>query len=158
MVSNHRKEFQRDIKDARWSIFQIFGYIVIPALVLVVILGFATGVINLASQPGKVIQKTFDADNMVYNYEWFKQKNQDIEATKRKIKTAEDTLSTFVETNGTDRSQWDYTIKEEYGRLSTVVQGLKNYKDDQIADYNAKSQMANRSIFKSGDLPERINK
>ena len=53
---------------------------------------------------------------------------------------------------------WRRDQREELARLSTIYLGLSNSLTDMIAEYNARSRMVNRSIFKTGDteLPEHI--
>ena len=104
-------------------------------------------------QETRIHEKTIDADNVVHNYEFFKQQAQDIKATDAKIKTAQTEMSSFKEVAG-DRDEWDYNDKNEYARLTANVTGLKNYRNEQVATYNARAKMANRSIFKTKELPE----
>jgi hypothetical protein len=102
-----------------------------------------------------MIEKTMDADNVIYNYEWFKTTYHYIDATQKKIATLENEKEAFNESAG-PRQNWSFEDKNEYSRLSSTISGLKNYKNDLIAEYNAKSKMINRKIFKGGDLPPEI--
>jgi hypothetical protein len=107
-------------------------------------------------QANRVINKTIDADNVIYNYEWFKLRHEDIGAIDQKIL---DTQNQFDNFKAYDPEK-GLTREESVTRsnLSTVVLGLKQQRSDLAAEYNAKSRMVNRSIFKAGDteLPERI--
>lgn len=102
-----------------------------------------------------VVEKTLDSDNVLYNYEWFKQTCQDVQAIDVKIQNTQSTVNQFREDAG-PRADWGFTDKDEFGRLNAVVLGLKNQRQDMVAKYNARSKMANRSIFKSGELPETL--
>ncbi len=106
----------------------------------------------------RIIDKTIDADNVIYNYEWFKQRHQDVQAIDTKIEQANQAVNQFKDDNG-ERSGWDMFDKQEYDRLNSVAIGLQQQRADIVAEYNARSRMANRSIFKAGDteLPETIN-
>ncbi|QIG73657.1 hypothetical protein EVC04_220 [Rhizobium phage RHph_I1_9] len=106
--------------------------------------------------PVAVVSKTFDADNIIYNYEWFKRQYNDIIAFNQKIDIAQSQISRFEESAG-PRTNWTFEDKQEANRLNSVVLGLRNQRESMIAEYNAKSSMVNRSIFKTGDLPETIN-
>ena len=145
-----------------WSFKKILGIIVLAAVLILVgrlvlfplfvarkIVGAATG----------VVERTLDPDNVIYNYEWFKLKYENYLATENKIENAEFTLAIFKDDAG-DRSKWSFEDKNESSRLSSIVLGLQNYIEDIVAEYNAKSRMVNRSIFKMGDkiLPERIER
>jgi len=101
----------------------------------------------------EITDKTLDADNVIYNYEWFKQQVEDIKATENKRDRALKTVIDFREFAG-NRANWTFEDKTEYSRLSTVHQGLENHLEDLVATYNARSKMANRSIFKDGLIPE----
>lgn len=97
----------------------------------------------------QIIQKTYDADNVIYNYEWFKQRYEDIGAQKTKIVNAETAVEEFK--NDTDeRSTWTFEDKTEYARLQSVATGNKQHLQDLIAEYNARAKMENRSIFQDG--------
>ncbi len=56
-----------------------------------------------------------------------------------------------------DRSKWTFEDKNEMSRLNTVYLGQQNYLQSVIADYNARTKMANRNIFQNGLLPNIID-
>ncbi len=103
------------------------------------------------------IEKTINADNAIYNYEWFKQKKEDIDAGKNKLVNARTTYDSFKMSLPTDRIKWGFEDKTEDGRLRTVVLGLENHLEQMIADYNARSRMATRNIFEDHVLPDFID-
>ena len=143
-----------------WSFKKILGIVVLAAVLILVgrivlfPLFVARKIVDAATG---VIERTLDPDNVIYNYEWFKLKYEEYLATKTKIKNTESTLATFKADAG-PRSDWSFEDKNESSRLSSVLLGLQNYIEDIKAEYNAKSRMVNRKIFKMGDkvLPERI--
>lgn len=98
-----------------------------------------------------IIEKTYNADNAIYNYEWFKNRYQDIKATETKIENAKETVDTFNQSAG-PRSEWTFEDKQESARLNSVVLGLKNHYEEIVAEYNARAQQVNRNIFQD-DLP-----
>lgn len=98
-----------------------------------------------------VIDKTYQADNAIYNYEWFKNRAEDIRATEKKIRNAKETVVAFEASAGA-RTAWTFEDKTEHARLSSVVLGLKNHYEEIVAEYNARAQQVNRAIFKD-DLP-----
>lgn len=100
----------------------------------------------------EIVDKTLSADNVIYNYEWFKSRFEAIKATENKRDIAKQTVINYKEFAG-DRTNWTFEDKNEYSRLSTIHQGLSNHLEDLVAEYNAKSKMANRSIFKDGLIP-----
>jgi hypothetical protein len=137
----------------------IFCFVFIGINVLDVALGFALlpwhVVHDQVDSANKIVDKTYDADNAIYNYEWFLQKEQDIKATEKNIETTKQQIEQFKKDNG-NMSTWDYQTKDSYRQLQTVYIGQQNYLNQQISDYNARSSMANRNIFKNG-LPAKID-
>ena len=100
--------------------------------------------------------KVLNADNAIYNYEWFKQKLQDIEANKKQLVNAQASLSSFEESAG-PRTTWTFEDKTEDSRLRSVTLGLQNFLETNIADYNARASMATRNIFADHVLPNFID-
>lgn len=145
-----------------WSFKKILGIIVLAAVLILVgrlvlfPLFVARKIIDAATG---VVERTLDPDNVIYNYEWFKLKYEGYLATENKIENAKAALETFKADAG-PRDKWSFEDKNESSRLSSVLLGLQNYIEDIKAEYNAKSRMVNRSIFKAGDkvLPERIER
>lgn len=126
----------------------------IGGLVLVAnVVGTATSV---ATAPGRVIQQTMGTNNIISNYEWFIQQNQDVIAKDAQLVTARAALADFEVSVG-PREQWKFDDRQEWNRLNTVVRGLEGKRADMVAEYNARSGMLNRQIFKDHNLPERLN-
>lgn len=100
--------------------------------------------------------KVINADNAIYNYEWFKQKKADIDATKRQYSLAKANYNSYHESLG-DRKDWTFEDKGEDARLNAVVLGLQTNLESQIGDYNARASMATRNIFEDHVLPSFID-
>lgn len=134
----------------------------IAVFILYLVLGYTLAAMNIIALPlfklqtqinanYGVIQKTYDANNVIYNYEWFKQRYEDIQAIDTKITNAE-TSKTNFETSAGPRDKWTFEDKTEDSRLGSVVLGLQNQKEDLIAEYNARAKESNRNIFQN-NLP-----
>lgn len=144
---------------------KIIGYIVVFLAVWfgLWILGAVAGVFSMpfhaasnAIQTGHdVIDKTINADNAIYNYEWFKQQKQDIEVAKGQYQNALQTEDAFKASAG-DRKDWTWDDKQEASRLASITLGLKNQIIQRTEDYNARAKMANRDIFRDGLLPDAL--
>lgn len=141
---------------------KIFG-IIVASILGIVLLGVVGRAIRVALLPVRVIDrgiettegiidKTLNADNAIYNYEWFKQQIEDIKAIKNKQEIAQKAVETFKLEAG-ERSSWTFEDKNEYSRLSSISQGLQSQVEDLITTYNARAKMANRNIFESGIIP-----
>lgn len=100
--------------------------------------------------------KVLNADNAIYNYEWFKQKKADIDASKRQLTNVKEERASFTAYAG-ERSSWTFEDKNEDSRLRSVETGLENYLESQIGDYNARASMATRNIFEGSVLPSYID-
>lgn len=129
-----------------WVIVIITGLSIVGG-----VLSFST---NLLSQPARAIQQTFDANNMIYNYEWFKQQHNDILAMDTKVANAERQKAIWLE-SAPPRDQWATQDRQMFNQLSSISLGLANQRASMVATYNARAEMANRSIFMQG-LPSHI--
>jgi len=135
----------------------IIGLILVGLFIGLPVLGTAFKLFTLPwlqfttkiDQNQQIIKKTYDADNQIYNYEWFKQKEQDITAAKNQRDIANQSLKDF-ETAAGSRDKWGFEDKTVDARLRAVYQGLQNHVEQLVADYNARANMANRSIFENG--------
>lgn len=135
------------------------GLLVILGFVGLSVLGMALNIITLpwlklgaqVQTNRDIINKTYNADNVIYNYEWFKSRLQEIKAAEIQIKNSQDTLKAFESSAG-PRSEWTFEDKTEHARLSSVVLGQKNHYETLVAEYNARASQANRNIFQD-DLP-----
>lgn len=113
----------------------------------------ATNMVDTAYDANK---KVINADNAIYNYEWFKQKKADIDATKQQYKVAKANYDAYRASLG-DRKDWTFEDKGEDARLNAVVLGLQTNLESQIGDYNARASMATRNIFEDTVLPTYID-
>ncbi len=116
----------------------------------------ATVATNMVDTMYDTNKKVINADNAIYNYEWFKQKYADIEATKRQLISARKNQATYRESLG-DRKDWGFEDKTEDARLNAVVLGLETNLESQVGDYNARASMATRNIFEDHVLPSYID-
>lgn len=121
------------------------------------ILFFPSHVINnTINTAHKVIDKTINADNAIYNYEWFKQKKQDIDAAQQNASNTVEQIDLFINDLPKDKKEWTAQDKSELSRLRTILSGQKNYYNSLVADYNARASMANRSLFENSIVPNVI--
>lgn len=104
----------------------------------------------------EVTEIVADGDRIVYTYEWFHRQFEGILATARQLRNAERMRAEWL-TEMPARSEWDMFDKQEGDRLRSIVLGLENHLVGEIADYNAKSKMVTRQIFKGKTLPKTID-
>lgn len=136
----------------------LFGFMILGAIGMGLRVLFfpATVATNMIDTAYDANAKVINADNAIYNYEWFKQKKGDIEASKQQLLNARANVTAYNDSLG-DRSTWTFEDKTEYSRLNSVVLGLENNLQSQIADYNARASMATRNIFEDHVLPNYID-
>lgn len=102
-------------------------------------------------QSGKdIADSTYDAENAIQEYEWFRQQYYDIEAKRQQINNTKQEESQFHETYGDDPENWSRSAEKRHNRIHTRLTSQRNLHDQYIADYNARSEMANRVLFKCG--------
>ena len=112
-------------------LFVIICLIVLP--ILLWSLG-AFGVIGRETAPGVILQK----------YEWFKKQCTDINAMEKNIQSTKVRIDTFKKDNGAMKT-WDWNMKDEYSRISTVLQGQIQQYNSLVAEYNQRASMINWS-------------
>lgn len=132
----------------------------IPILILggigIKILFFPVAALNKGIESGyQIMDKTLEANNVIYNYEWFKRQKEQIDATYKKLAIAQRAATDFEQLAG-DRKDWTFEDKTEDARLRAVAQGIESQLKDMIAEYNARSSMATRDIFKDGLIPNTL--
>lgn len=103
-----------------------------------------------------IVDKTMDANNAIYNYEWFKNQENKILALERQIDISVRQRTEFLALYPQSAS-WSQYQQGEYSRLSANIAGQEQLYEKVVADYNAHSEMANRAIFKDG-LPLHVEK
>lgn len=140
------------------------GFVGIALLIIVGMVGIAAlgSAMNLITIPWLrfdskvnmergIVTKTYNPENALYNYHWFKERVGAIEAATSQIVIADNAVSTFKKEAG-DREKWTFEDKTEYARLSAVAQGLRSQKESLVKEYNARMKEADRSIF-AEELP-----
>lgn len=100
-------------------------------------------------------KKVQDADYAIDNYEWFKQQKQKIDMKKKQVENVRDEMRRFYDVHGNDSSEWSYSEKQQWQRINSRLTGQQQMYQKLVADYNARSSMQTRSVFK-GKLPYEI--
>jgi hypothetical protein len=101
-----------------------------------------------------VILPLTTADNIIHNYEWFHDADTQIGAKIRQITAYKELLR--GKNIKSIKNIKNIDDQAEMNRLRIDFFGMQQSCRDLVARYNANSAKANRSIFKSGDLPEHI--
>lgn len=138
------------------STWKVVGGVALTAVGIPVACSVINTTASVTTAPGRVIQRTLTTDNIVSNYEWFKQQVQDVGAMDRRLETQHSAMATFEKSAG-PRSDWTFEDRTEHARLNAIIAGLEGQRAAMVAEYNARTQMANRDLFRTNDLPETLN-
>lgn len=99
--------------------------------------------VNLNDQ---LIQKTYNADNALYNNHWFQERQGVIKAEDQNIDVAQAQVDSYEKLHG-DVNKWSFEVVTEDNRLRSVVQGLTVARNTDTQEYNARANEADRNIF-----------
>lgn len=99
---------------------------------------------SAVSAPSRVINKTLQTDNIIFNYERFFDVNANFTSRVAQIKQYKEFLATE-------------TDPSEKIRLRTEMAAMQQSCRELATKYNADSQKMNRSLFKDKDLPYTLN-
>lgn len=139
-MSDYRREFREAQREYYWTLPRIITGLVIAG----VLIGSTGWIINITSQPARVVSKTLDADNIITNYEWFHDANGNYLARVAQIKQFKGLA--LNESDAGERS-----------RLRVEMAAIQQSCRDLSRRYNANSSKMNRGIFRERNLPDQLN-
>jgi len=138
------------------TIKSVFWRIVVPLTTVCLAFSAALWIVKVATTPAAIAEQVVDPTNVIYNVEWFRTQAAHIDALKRQRVTAQQALVAFEQSGGSP-SSYTYAQSQEHGRLVANVTGLGSQCENEAADYNARSKMATRALFKGSDLPAEVS-
>lgn len=139
-MSDYRDEFRQVQSEFYWTLPRLL----IGALVVCLLFGMGFWVLSVASQPGRVIAKTFDADNIISNYEWYRDAWGNIQSKKSQI----------GQFKGMLKGESD---KAEANRLRIELAAIQQSCRDLANRYNANASKMNRNIFMGTTVPNSVD-
>lgn len=99
---------------------------------------------SVATAPGRVIQKTMETDNIVFNYERFYDVSANYDARLGQVK--ETAAAIKLEQDPAEKQRMRVELSAQRASCRALASA-----------YNADSQKINRSIFKSNGLPAELS-
>lgn len=105
----------------------------------------------------EVVDETMTGENAIYNYEWFKTQEAYIRECLTNEEIAKEEYDAYLAMLPEDRKDWTRDDKQEEASLRNSYYALQKLTNGAMEDYNAKSSMANRSVFKD-NLPSNISR
>ena len=110
----------------------------------VVVCSIASVGVNLINTPASVVSKTIDTNNIINKYEWYYDASAQYTARLAQVKAHARILA--EESNQAEKS-----------RIRIELSGMQQSCRDLATKYNANSEKANQSIFKSSSLPSTLS-
>lgn len=145
-----------DKKTGSIKVFRIIVYIVLLAVVIGA-LNWGLGIVSMPFRQGKQLaEDVTNPKHVKYNYEWFYDQYQAIQATKNKIRTLKQRKKDLMVQLPEDSNKWNHEEKEKYEHITEASTGTINRYYDQVSKYNSRSRQLTRNIFKGKDLPKQI--
>ncbi len=105
----------------------------------------------------EVVDKVMDSDKAIADYEWFKSQEAYIRQCLRNEEIAKEEWDIFKAELPEDRDKWDRDDKTEEASLRNSYYALQKLTNKAMEDYNARSSMTTRSVFKD-NLPSNIDR
>lgn len=104
----------------------------------------------------EVIEDTVTSENAIEEYEWFRMQYSEIETERNQLENARGERERFYEVYGEDPQNWSRTAEEEHNRIQTRITAREDELDNLVGEYNARSEMRNRALFKC-QLPYQVD-
>jgi hypothetical protein len=133
----YRSDFEQSYGDARWTFWRVLPFV----LGVVILLGALGWVFGMFSTAGDLAQKQLE--NSVTNYEEF----QSIFNTCQKINTDMGAIKQVPDSDPM------FSQFSKNAQLQAKRQQLTRW----VEEYNAKSRMVNRAMWKSSSLPYQLS-
>jgi hypothetical protein len=151
-----QQQWGRDFERAPVKTGMSAASVAILCFAILSVIGGAAALITLPMRTATgVAERTFNPDAVIANYEWFKRQVQDVKAIDGRLDAARRARSDFEASAG-GRETWKSDDRQEWNRLNSIVLGLEGQRTSMVAEYNARTQMANRDLFRTSDLPETL--
>jgi hypothetical protein len=124
----------------------------IPVLVLLIaVAGVGTWALGLLQGPSEVPGKVFQADRIIYNYDWFFAKRATILSYEGQIANTASAVEEFRKDHAGDLGS--YVNSTELSRLQSILLSLRNQMAKDVQEYNAQAMNLTRGSFKDWRLP-----
>lgn len=139
-MNNYRDDFRKTQREYYWSLPRV----IIAAIAAVALIGVASWALGLLSQGSRVVSKTFDADNIINNYEWYHDAHNSFLARTGQIKQFKGFLA-------------EPSDSAERGRIRIELAAVQQACRDLVGRYNANATKSNRAIFMGKSAPSGLS-
>lgn len=137
-------EYRRDFRDGQREFYWSLPRLVVGGLVFIMLIGGLGFVVKMIAQPGRIISKTFDADNVINTYEWYRDAYGNYLARLAQVRQ-------FKQLREEEKSE------PERARLRVEMAAIQQSCRDLARRYNANADKINKSIFMGTSVPAALN-
>jgi len=118
---------------------------------------FPVHVLDKTAETGYgIVDKTLNADNVLFNYEQFHDLYQGAKQQAVNITNSKNQISTFKETYGEDASKYTKDVRNDLSFQQQNLEGYLLQYQKIVSEFNSNSQKLNRELFKSKELPYQL--
>lgn len=139
-MNEYRRDFREVQRETFWTLPRVFVMI----FAFLILFGAGGWVVSLLSQPARVISKTFDADNIITSYEYYRDAYGNFQARTAQVRQ-------FKGMAGAEADQ------QERNRLRIEMAAIQQSCRDLAQKYNANANKVNKSIFMGTSVPTNLN-
>lgn len=151
-MSSYRNEARGVIRETYW-----IGTRIILLLFVLGLLGSGLGFLGrMLSRPAAIVDSVTDPDRIINNYEWYEEAYNDALALDAKIANTVKQISTQFEGLPQDRTKWSRQDRDAWNQWQTTLNGQRSQRENIVAEYNAKSKLITRNLWKAPHLPYQL--
>lgn len=136
-------------------VIAVFLFLAVGGFVLKAVL-FPVHVAKTVLNTGtNIIDKTLDANNVIFNYENFKDMYNNSKAQVMNIVNTQKTMQGIKDTYGEPKT-WSKDIRSDFAFQQSNLDGFMMQYQSIVKQYNSDSSKLNRKIFKDNKLPSEL--
>lgn len=148
----YRNEVREETREGMWT----FWHLLPRGLLVLVVLGTLGYGLTLLFRPAQLATRVTDPDRIISNYEWFEEAYNDCLALDSKISSTRQQIVSQFEGLPKDRTQWSRQDRDAWNQWQVTLNGQRSQRQNIVGEYNAKSKMITRQLWKSPTLPYQL--
>lgn len=137
----------------RWKYAIVIGVVVVLGVNIVFAFWMAPKIFfEQRNAAEDAAEDTYSWENAKTEYEWFKQQKHDIRAKEKQANNTQQQINRMHENYDGSPDEWPRDVRQNHERLHQQLLGQQNMHNEMVAEYNAKSEMEHKNLFKD-ELP-----
>ena len=118
---------------------------------------FPVHVLDKTAETGYgIIDKTLNADNVLFNYEQFHDLYQGAKQQAVNIFNSKNQINNLKETYGEDASKYTKDVRSDLSFQQQTLEGYLLQYQKIVSEFNSNSKKLNRELFKAKELPYQL--